>query len=92
MLFTLPSGSVRGWHLPDAVDPLHLVRVPRDVAPLVTVAPHEVDPASVAMSVDGVERIWRAAIQLYRHGVYPALTLYVRRHGQVVSAKKTPCR
>lgn len=84
MLFTLPSPSVRALRLPDALDPLHRVRVPRDLGPLVTVAPHEVDPASVGMSADGVERIWRSAIGLYRHGVYPALTVCVRRHGQVV--------
>src|SRR5207253_1166027 len=33
---------------------------------------------------DGVEAIWRGATSLYRAGMYPALGLCVRRHGEVV--------
>jgi CubicO group peptidase (beta-lactamase class C family) len=84
MLFTLPSAPGRALRLPAAIDPLHRVRVPRDVSPLIKRASHEVDPESVGMSTDGVERIWKSAVRLYRHGMYPALAICVRRHGQVV--------
>ncbi|KAA1416012.1 beta-lactamase family protein [Nocardioides humilatus] len=36
------------------------------------------------MTRDGVERIWKDARTLYRSGIHPALTLCVRRHGEVV--------
>lgn len=36
------------------------------------------------MTADGVERIWLAAQRVFRRGMTPALTLCVRRNGQVV--------
>jgi CubicO group peptidase (beta-lactamase class C family) len=66
------------------VDPLRRVKVPRDLAPLTTVSPEETDPPAVGMTTAGVDRIWTAATQLYRSGMYPALGLCVRRHGEVV--------
>ncbi|MEO8888686.1 MAG: serine hydrolase domain-containing protein [Jatrophihabitantaceae bacterium] len=84
MLFTRPSASVRALRLPAAIDPLHRVHVPCDLRPLLTHGAGEVDAASVGMSADGVERIWRSAVRLYRHGVYPALAVCIRRNGRVV--------
>ena len=70
--------------LPLVPDPLRRIHVPRDLEPITTVSPGEVDPADLGMSRDGIERIWRSAENLFRSGVYPAVTLCVRRHGQVV--------
>ncbi len=67
-----------------AANPLRKVRVPRDLGDITGVSDREVDPASVGMSPDGVERIWRLAQRLFRTGAYPALTLCVRREGAVV--------
>jgi CubicO group peptidase (beta-lactamase class C family) len=36
------------------------------------------------MAHDGPDRIWRAAERLYRTGLYPALSLCIRRKGEVV--------
>src|SRR5438132_2755772 len=36
------------------------------------------------MTKAGVDRIWRAGVDLYRSGVHPALQLCVRRRGEVV--------
>lgn len=69
--------------LPLVPDPLRRIRVPRDLEAVTTVA-DERDPAEVAMTRDQVEDIWHAAENLYRSGVHPALTLCVRRHGEVV--------
>jgi CubicO group peptidase (beta-lactamase class C family) len=44
----------------------------------------EVDPGSVGMTVQGVERIWAGAERLFRRRMSPAITLCVRREGQVV--------
>lgn len=81
MLLTTPGTVAR---LRAAADPLRRVRVPRDLAGMVSVSPAEQDAAAVGMTRDGVESIWRGALALYRSGMYPALGLCVRRHGQVV--------
>jgi CubicO group peptidase (beta-lactamase class C family) len=70
--------------LPLLPDPLRRIRVPADLGPITTVAPGEADPGAVGMTQDGVERIWKATERLFRSGVHPAITLCVRRHGEVV--------
>jgi len=60
------------------------IRVPRDLKPLISVSPVEVDPTAVGMSSARVEAVWKGALALYRAGMYPALGLCVRRHGEVV--------
>jgi CubicO group peptidase (beta-lactamase class C family) len=69
--------------LPLVPDPLRRIHVPRDLAAITTTAA-EVDPVEVGMDDKAVEKIWRAARDLYRSGVHPALQLCVRRHGEVV--------
>jgi CubicO group peptidase (beta-lactamase class C family) len=64
-------------------DPLRRAHVPRDLEAVTSIG-HEQDPADVGMTVDGVERIWKAARSLYRSGIHPAIALCVRREGQVV--------
>jgi CubicO group peptidase (beta-lactamase class C family) len=66
------------------VNPIRRVRVPRDLGPVTNRSDAEVDPAPVGMSAEGIERIWAAAERLFRRGMSPAITLCVRRHGQVV--------
>ena len=55
----------------------------RDLAAITTTAA-EADPASVGLDSKVIEKLWRAARDLYRSGVHPALQLCVRRHGEVV--------
>ena len=81
MLLTSPA---RIAQLHAAVDPLRRIKVPRDLEPLVSTSAGEQDPAAVGMSRERVEGIWRGALRLYRSGMYPALGLCVRRHGEVV--------
>lgn len=81
MLLTTP---VRVQRLRAAADPMRRVRVPRKLTDLVSVADTEVDPTSVGMTQAGVAAIWRSAVALYRTGMYPALGLCIRRHGEVV--------
>jgi CubicO group peptidase (beta-lactamase class C family) len=69
--------------LPLLPDPLRRVRVPRDLEPI-SQRGQEADPSAVGMTADGVERIWDAALSLYRSGVHPAVQVCVRRHGEVV--------
>jgi CubicO group peptidase (beta-lactamase class C family) len=80
--------SVPPLHLPRppiGPDPLRRARIASNLDVVTTAAAdREVDPAEVGMTHEGVARIWGAAERLYRSGVHPAITLCVRRHGEVV--------
>jgi CubicO group peptidase (beta-lactamase class C family) len=57
--------------------------MPRDLDDVTTAGPEE--PAEAAgLDERNVEAMWKAAVDLYRSGVHPALQLCVRRHGKVV--------
>ncbi len=66
------------------VNPLRRVRVPRDLASITTRSEHEADPERVGMSTAGIDRIWTGVERLFRRGMSPAITLTVRRQGEVV--------
>jgi CubicO group peptidase (beta-lactamase class C family) len=70
--------------VPVIVNPLRRVRVPRDLTAISDRSEREVDPEKVGMTDVGVDAIWAAAERLFRRGMTPALTLCVRRHGEVV--------
>lgn len=72
-----------------SLNPLHLIEtrisVPRDLSAITTIAhEREVNPEWVGLSEDDKQAIWKAAEDLYRTGLYPALSLCIRRHGQVL--------
>jgi CubicO group peptidase (beta-lactamase class C family) len=56
--------------------------VPRDLE-AVTARGAEASPRDFGGERDAIERVWRSAEALYRTGLYPALQLCIRRHGQV---------
>ena len=59
--------------------------VPGDLSAVTTIASREEhDPEPLGMTQAGVAAIWRAAERLYATFMHPALSLVVRRHGQVV--------
>jgi CubicO group peptidase (beta-lactamase class C family) len=64
-------------------DPLRRIRMPDDLD-AATVRAAEADPEAVGMTDEQVERIWNAAVDLYKSGVHPALQLCLRREGEVV--------
>ena len=55
--------------------------MPADLDAVTTVG-DEADPEAVGLDPEIVERIWEAALGLYRSGVHPALTLCLRRDGR----------
>ena len=69
--------------LPLVPDPLRRVRIPDELESVTTRAA-EVDPREAGMSEESVERIWKAATDVYRSGVHPALQICLRREGLVV--------
>jgi CubicO group peptidase (beta-lactamase class C family) len=68
--------------LPLIPDPLRRIELPHDLE-AATSRGEEVEPAEVGLDREAVERIWKAARELYRSGVHPALQLCLRRHGKV---------
>jgi CubicO group peptidase (beta-lactamase class C family) len=62
-------------------DPLRRIRLPEDLEAATSVG-QEADPGELGF--DGVQRIWRAAVDLYRSGVHPAVQVCIRRQGEVV--------
>jgi CubicO group peptidase (beta-lactamase class C family) len=77
----IPSVSLP--RVPGLPDPLRRIHVPRDLESVTTRGP-EVAPAEGGMTRAQVERIWQAAVDLYRSGVHPAVQVCVRREGVVV--------
>ncbi len=58
-------------------------RVPEDLD-AVTSRGQETPAEAIGLDPAAVERIWQAAVALYRTGVHPALQLCVRRRGEIV--------
>jgi CubicO group peptidase (beta-lactamase class C family) len=69
--------------LPFVPDALRRVWLPRDLESITTVG-DEVAAGPTGMTAESVDRIWEAALALYRSGVHPALQICVRREGRVV--------
>lgn len=69
--------------MPGLPDPLRRVRLPRDFDEVTTAGPEAAADAG-GMSSESVERVWQAALDLYRSGVHPALQICLRRRGAVV--------
>src|SRR3954465_12122629 len=44
----------------------------------------EADPREAGLTREDVDAIWRAAVGVYRSGLYPAVQLCLRRRGKVV--------
>jgi CubicO group peptidase (beta-lactamase class C family) len=64
-------------------DVFHRVRLPKDLEGATSRAAEE-EPEAAGLEQEQVERIWEAAVDLYRSGVHPGLSLCLRRHGRVV--------
>jgi CubicO group peptidase (beta-lactamase class C family) len=69
--------------LPLIGDPLRRIDLPEDLEAITQVG-MEADPEPLGVSRDMVDRMWGAAVGLYKTGVHPALQLCVRRHGAIV--------
>ena len=68
--------------LPFVPDLLRRIRLPDDLDAATTAGTEAGGGGSIGS--EGVERIWGAALALYRSGVHPAVQVCVRREGEVV--------
>lgn len=60
------------------------LRVPFDAKAVETIAADEQPPQAGGLTDDDVAAIWETVRALYATGVHPAISLCIRRHGQVV--------
>ena len=61
------------------------VHIPQDLGAICEIdSTGEVDPYEADLEPAAVEKIWDASESLYRTGVYPLLTLCLRRRGRIV--------
>ena len=61
------------------------IAVPQDLSTVTRIdSAAEVDPDSVGVRAGGIDRIWTAVENLYRTGLQPAITIVVRRRGEIV--------
>jgi CubicO group peptidase (beta-lactamase class C family) len=61
------------------------IQLPENLSDVTTFEPaDEVSPLSVGMTTKGVAAIWSAVEDLYRTGLYPAISFCLRRHGNIV--------
>src|SRR5579875_3093337 len=67
--------------IPGLPDPLRRIRLPGDLDAVITTGPED---GPGALGEDAVQRIWRAAVGVYRTGVHPAVQVCVRHAGAVV--------
>jgi CubicO group peptidase (beta-lactamase class C family) len=63
-------------------DLLHRIDVPSDLDSVTTAGDEASDGGGLRPG--GVERIWKAAVAMYKSGVHPAVQVCVRHHGEVV--------
>ncbi|CBL46359.1 Predicted beta-lactamase [gamma proteobacterium HdN1] len=71
------------------LNPLSLVErrisVPRDLSAITSIdLTREVNPEWLGMTLQGRDAIWDTVERLYRTGMYPAVQLCIRRHGEVL--------
>ena len=69
--------------LPGLPDPLRRVRLPRDLESVTTVG-HEDGAPLTGIDPAAAEEVWKAAVDVYRSAVHPAVQVCVRRNGAVV--------
>ncbi|HVL00577.1 MAG TPA: serine hydrolase domain-containing protein [Dongiaceae bacterium] len=58
--------------------------MPRSLRGLVNIAENEVNPEWLGLTERDRDVIWAAVEDLYRTGAYPALSICIRRHGEIL--------
>lgn len=67
---------------------IELCDIPKDLDSVITIEQDkEVSPQSVGLKKADVESIWDHVVDLYKTGVHPAITVSMRRKGEVVLSR-----
>ncbi len=71
--------------LPQHMLSMNTIKVPDALGTVTTIeSSQEVNPASVGMTHEGVEAIWRSVEGIYKTGTHPGISLCFRRKGEVI--------
>jgi len=60
------------------------IAVPKSLGDIVRIADNEVNPEWLGLTERDRDVIWSAVEALYRTGAYPALSICIRRHGEIL--------
>jgi len=60
------------------------IEVPDDLSDITTIGPGETDPIESDMTEADVDAIWKSVEALYKTGVYPGISLSLRRQGNLI--------
>ncbi|MCG8672347.1 MAG: beta-lactamase family protein [Pseudomonadales bacterium] len=60
------------------------IKVPSSLAEVTTIADNEVNPTWLGVKEADKQAVWKAVENLYKTGMYPAVSICVRRHGEIV--------
>ncbi len=62
----------------------HNIPVPDSIDDLISIGNNESNPELLGVSLSDKNTIWQAVKSLYRTGAYPALSICIRRHGEIM--------
>ncbi|MCK5789532.1 MAG: beta-lactamase family protein [Ketobacter sp.] len=60
------------------------IQVPKSLRGITRIADNEMDPELLGLTDHDRHVIWKAVKDLYRTGAYPALSICIRRHGEIL--------
>ncbi|MGB3620940.1 beta-lactamase family protein [Ketobacter sp. MCCC 1A13808] len=60
------------------------IQIPRSLKEISTIADNEMSPEWLGLTDHDRDVIWKAVKNLYRTGAYPALSICIRRHGEIL--------
>ncbi len=62
----------------------HNIKVPNSLQGLTRIADNEVNPEWLGLTEHDRDVIWKCVKNLYRTGAYPAVSICIRRHGEIL--------
>ena len=60
------------------------IEVPKSLQGITRIADNEMNPEWLGLTDRDRDIIWKAVKDLYRTGAYPALSICIRRHGEIL--------
>ena len=60
------------------------IEVSSSLKDIVHIADNEVNPEWLGVTEQDRDKIWKSVIDLYRNGAYPAISICIRRHGEIL--------
>ncbi len=60
------------------------IQVPKSLQDITRIADNEINPEWLGLTEHDRDVIWKAVKDLYRTGAYPALSICIRRHGEIL--------